>query len=108
MQDQSKVNFRMHFKALDGFRALAVTAVFCAHYGGGMHQGVVMQWLDRLSAMGVAGVGMFFVLSGWYLSLAFSCGARLATYLVSFCPYRGLTGGFFLPLRYSSCFGHEL
>ena len=68
MQRSSQVGFKTHFLALDGYRAIAVLLVFCGHYGGGLHQGPKLRALYYFTAMGPAGVGLFFVLSGFLIT----------------------------------------
>ncbi len=68
MQPKDKVGFRTHFTALDGFRAIAVTLVFMEHYGGGSHGSFILRWFNSLRQFGSAGVGMFFVLSGFLIT----------------------------------------
>src|ERR1700729_2323110 len=68
MQSPSQVGFKTHFLALDGYRAIAVLLVFCGHYGGGLHQGPKLRALYYFTAMGPAGVGLFFVLSGFLIT----------------------------------------
>ena len=62
------INFRMRFPALDGLRALAVTAVFLDHYGGGAHGGRILNMLNTIRIHGWAGVDLFFVLSGFLIT----------------------------------------
>lgn len=68
MTSNHKVGFKTHFAALDGFRAIAVTMVFAEHYGGGSHGGAVLRAFNFLRVFGSAGVGMFFVLSGFLIT----------------------------------------
>jgi peptidoglycan/LPS O-acetylase OafA/YrhL len=68
MREEFRINFRTHFSTLDGYRAIAVLLVFCAHYGGGLHQGVALRSLYYFTSFGPAGVGMFFVLSGFLIT----------------------------------------
>ena len=62
------IDFRTRFPALDGVRALAATMVFVEHYGGGSHGGAVLQVLNRMRIHLVAGVDIFFVLSGFLIT----------------------------------------
>ncbi|MCU1321457.1 MAG: hypothetical protein JWM43_1106 [Acidobacteriaceae bacterium] len=62
------INFKTRFPALDGIRALAVTMVFFAHYGGGAHGGIVLQLLNQLRSRGWTGVDLFFALSGFLIT----------------------------------------
>jgi peptidoglycan/LPS O-acetylase OafA/YrhL len=68
MQEQSRLRFKTHFGALDGYRAIAILLVFCGHYGGGLHQGPILRSLFYFAAIGPAGVGLFFVLSGFLIT----------------------------------------
>ena len=63
------IDFKTRFPALDGIRALAVTMVFLAHYGGGgTHGGIVLRFLNEVRIQGVMGVDLFFVLSGFLIT----------------------------------------
>ena len=63
------IDFRTRFPALDGIRALAVTAVFLAHYGGGgTHGGTLLRFLNAVREYGTIGVDLFFVLSGFLIT----------------------------------------
>jgi len=62
------IDFKTRFPALDGIRALAVTMVFFAHYGGGSHGGHVLRILDAIRKCGWMGVDIFFVLSGFLIT----------------------------------------
>ncbi len=62
------IDFRRRFPALDGLRALAIIAVFCAHYGGGSHGGHILTTLNRIRLYGWMGVDLFFVLSGFLIT----------------------------------------
>ena len=63
------IDFKTRFRALDGVRALAVTMVFAAHYGGGgTHGGRVLQVVNTLRGRGWMGVDLFFVLSGFLIT----------------------------------------
>jgi peptidoglycan/LPS O-acetylase OafA/YrhL len=68
MRRESSIGFKTHFSALDGYRAIAVLLVFCGHYGGGLHQGAILRFLLYLTSIGPAGVGLFFVLSGFLIT----------------------------------------
>ena len=58
-----------HIPALDGFRGLAVLAVFLLHYGGGAHaQNPLFRTFGYLCRVGWAGVSLFFVLSGFLIT----------------------------------------
>lgn len=61
------IDFKIRFPALDGIRALAVTAVFARHYGGGAHSGRVLNIYNELRLRGAIGVDLFFVLSGFLI-----------------------------------------
>src|ERR1700729_866320 len=61
------IDFKTRFPALDGIRALAVSMVFFAHYGGGTHGGFVLKLLNRVRQYGWGGVDLFFVLSGFLI-----------------------------------------
>ncbi len=62
------IDFKTRFPALDGLRALAVTMVFFAHYGGGAHGGTLLRWFNVLRLRGGSGVSIFFVLSGFLIT----------------------------------------
>ncbi len=62
------IDFKTRFPALDGVRALAVSMVFLEHYGGGAHGGMVLQAMNRMRVHLVAGVDIFFVLSGFLIT----------------------------------------
>lgn len=62
------IDFRTRLPALDGIRALAITLVFCDHYGGGAHGGGVLRALNNLREHGWVGVDLFFVLSGFLIT----------------------------------------
>jgi peptidoglycan/LPS O-acetylase OafA/YrhL len=58
-----------HIAALDGLRALAVTAVFFAHYGAGNHSSsAALRFFAQLSSFGTYGVTLFFLLSGFLIT----------------------------------------
>jgi peptidoglycan/LPS O-acetylase OafA/YrhL len=63
-----RVSSKVTYPALDGLRALAVTAVFVEHFGGGSHGGTILNWLNRVRGAGSAGVSFFFVLSGFLIT----------------------------------------
>ena len=62
------IDFKHRFPALDGLRALAVTAVFLDHFGGGAHGGPILNLLNTLRTRGWLGVDLFFVLSGFLIT----------------------------------------
>lgn len=63
------LDYRQRFPALDGIRALAVTLVFAAHYGGGgTNGGPILKVLDSIRKRGGVGVDIFFVLSGFLIT----------------------------------------
>ena len=62
------IDFKQRFPALDGIRALAVTLVFLAHYGGGAHGGRILQLINDLRLTFGIGVDIFFVLSGFLIT----------------------------------------
>jgi peptidoglycan/LPS O-acetylase OafA/YrhL len=62
------IDFKTRFPALDGIRAVAVTMVFVAHYGGGAHGGAILQVLNTIRGRGWVGVDLFFVLSGFLIT----------------------------------------
>ena len=62
------IDFRDRFPALDGIRALAVTAVFLRHYGGGSHGGHFLSAVNTVRSYGTLGVDLFFVLSGFLIT----------------------------------------
>ena len=65
----SRIDYRTRFPALDGIRALAVTLVFAAHYGGGgTRGGIVLRAMNAFRKQGVIGVDIFFVLSGFLIT----------------------------------------
>jgi len=63
-----RVSSKVTYPALDGLRALAITLVFIAHFGGGSHGGRFLQWFNRVRVFGGAGVCLFFVLSGFLIT----------------------------------------
>ncbi len=64
----SPIDFKDRFPALDGIRALAITLVFCQHFGGGSHGGPFLRAANQLRLRGWTGVTMFFVLSGFLIT----------------------------------------
>jgi peptidoglycan/LPS O-acetylase OafA/YrhL len=64
----SPIDFKTRFPALDGIRALAVTMVFIAHFGGGSHGGKVLQLVNEIRQRCWTGVDLFFVLSGFLIT----------------------------------------
>lgn len=62
------INLKTRFPALDGIRALAVTLVFADHYGGGSHDGGVLQALNVVRQRGWVSVDLFVVVSGFLLT----------------------------------------
>ncbi|MDR3735306.1 MAG: acyltransferase [Acidobacteriaceae bacterium] len=62
------IDFKTRFPALDGIRGLAVTLVFCDHYGGGSHGGMVLQAINVFREHLWIGVDIFFVLSGFLIT----------------------------------------
>jgi peptidoglycan/LPS O-acetylase OafA/YrhL len=62
------IDFRTRFPALDGLRAMAILAVFAAHYGGGSHGGHILQVINVIRGYGWLGVDLFFVLSGFLIT----------------------------------------
>jgi peptidoglycan/LPS O-acetylase OafA/YrhL len=58
-----------HIAALDGLRAVAVTAVFFVHYGAGNHSSsAALRFIAQLSSFGTYGVTLFFLLSGFLIT----------------------------------------
>lgn len=62
------IDFKTRFPALDGIRALAVTMVFAAHYGGGSHGGRALHVMNAVRLRGWIGVDLFFALSGFLIT----------------------------------------
>jgi peptidoglycan/LPS O-acetylase OafA/YrhL len=62
------IDFKTRFPALDGIRALAVTAVFADHYGGGSHGNLLLNVLNDIRTYGWMGVDLLFVLSGFLIT----------------------------------------
>lgn len=60
--------FTHRFPALDGIRALAITAVFAYHFGGGSHGGRLLNLYNNFRLRGWMGVDLFFVLSGFLIT----------------------------------------
>jgi peptidoglycan/LPS O-acetylase OafA/YrhL len=70
----SPTHTQAYFPALTGVRAIAAYLVFCFHmrpFGTTGQNGGLQFWLDRLTAHGDAGVSIFFVLSGFLITIRY-------------------------------------
>jgi peptidoglycan/LPS O-acetylase OafA/YrhL len=68
MADYDRLNLQRHIPVLDGIRGLAILLVMVHHFTVITPIGTLETWFDKASHLGMHGVDLFFVLSGFLIT----------------------------------------